>query len=222
MFNVFGKKDYEIQQDVIDEMNWDPSVLSTQLSISTKDGIVTLKGTVPHYYQKSLAESAAQRVGGVKAVVDEIEVNLDKSYQKSDESLAGAASNALAWDYSVPEEGIKIAVEKGWITLSGETDWVFEKEAAKKAVEHLVGVRGVRNNLSVKPKVFPSDIKEKIQAAFKRSAEIEGREIDVVVRGNKVTLEGKVHSLHEQTEAGLTAWNAPGVMVVENNIQISQ
>ncbi len=221
MFNFFEKNDSEIQQDVINEVKWDPSVASTQLTISTKDGIVTMRGSVPHYYEKSRAEAAAQRVGGVRAVVDEIEVDLDKSYQKSDETLAKAAANALEWDYSVPETGIKVSVENGWVTLKGETEWIYEREAAKKAIDHLVGVRGVINNIIVKTRVSPSDIKEKIHAAFKRSAEIEGREIDVTVRGSIVTLTGKVHSLHEQAEAGLSAWNAPGVSMVENKIQIS-
>lgn len=203
-------------------MMWDPSVTSMLVTVSVNEGIVTLKGSVPHYFEQSLAEAAVQRVGGVRAVVNEIEVNLDKSYQKTDEALAKAVANALEWDYSVPEKNIKVSVDNGWITLKGQTDWIFEREAAKRAVEHLMGVRGVSNDLTVKTRAFPSDVKDKIQAAFKRSAEIEGREINVEVEGDKVTLTGKVHSLHEQSEAGLSAWNAPGVMMVENNLQIVQ
>lgn len=164
MFNFFSKTDIEIQQDVINEIKWDPSITSSQVNVTANDGIVTLRGSVPHYFEKSKAEDAAQRVGGVKAVADEIEVNLMGSYERSDEQIARAALDAIEWSYSVPR-GIKITVEKGWITLTGEAEWDFQRNAAKNAVSQLMGVRGVSNMISIKAKAQPMDIKTRIEDA---------------------------------------------------------
>ena len=221
MFNFFDKTDTKIQQDVMNELKWDPSVTSTQISVTAKDGIVTLRGSVPHYFEKSTAEEAAQRVGGVKAIADEIEVDMMGSYLRSDSDIAEAAVNALAWSYSAPKT-LKVTVEKGWITLKGETEWEFERNAAKNAVKSLMGVRGVSNDITLKSRVQPSDVKSHIEEALKRSAEAEGRNITVEVKGNHVTLTGNVHSFSEMTDAGLAAWNAPGVTLVDNNLKIAQ
>jgi osmotically-inducible protein OsmY len=222
MFNFFEKKDSDVCDDVINELEWDPSVTSSQLNVSCKGGVVTVVGTVPHYLEKIFVENAAQRVGGVRGVDNEIVVNLEKAHQKSDQDLAKAALNALRWAYSVPEKDIKLSVNNGRITLKGEMEWAYQKESAGKAVGALLGVRGVDNNLSVRTKVYSADIKTKIQAALKRSAEVEARDINVDVNGARVTLTGKVHSLHEYSDAGASAWNAPGVMSVENNIVIDR
>lgn len=221
MFNVFSKTDSQIQQDVINEIKWDPSVTSTQVSVTANDGIVTLRGSVPHYFEKSKAEDAAQRVGGVRAVADEIEVNLMGSYNRSDEQIAESALSALQWSYSVPN-GIKVTVEKGWITLNGEAEWDYQRNAAKNAVSQLMGVCGVTNYISIKTKVLPADIKKRIEESLKRSAEAEGRKISVSVDGYKATLTGNVHSFSELETARLAAWMAPGIMTVENNLKISQ
>lgn len=221
MFNFFEKSDSQIQRDVMNELKWDPSVTDTQINVTSKDGVVTLRGSVPHYFDKSTAEEATQRVGGVRAVADEIEVDMMGSYERSDGDIAEAALNALKWNYSVPKD-LKVTVEKGWITLKGETDWDFERNAAKNAVKTLMGVRGVSNNITLKAKVLPSDVKTHIEEALKRSAEAEGRKIEVSVNRDQVTLTGNVHSFAEIADAGLAAWNAPGVKMVENNLKIAQ
>jgi osmotically-inducible protein OsmY len=221
MFNFFQKNDLQIQQDVMTELLWDPKLQSAHVTATAKNGIVTLRGNVPHYFEKSSAEEAAQRVGGVRAVADEIEVKIMNSYVKSDEDIAEAALNALKWNYSVPT-GIQVSVDNGWITLKGEADWDYQRNAAKSAVSCLFGVRGVSDMVTLKSKVQPSDVKTRIEEALKRSAESEGRKITVAVDGDKVTLTGNVHSFTEMEDARLAAWNAGGVMHVENNLHISQ
>ena len=221
MFNFFEKRDTQLQQDVINELNWDPSVSSGQISVLAKDGVVTLRGSVPHYYEKSTAESGAQRVSGVRAVVDELTVNIMGSYERSDEDIAHAALNALEWNYSAPKD-VKLSVEKGWVTLRGETEWEYERNAANNSVRQLMGVCGVTNNISIKSKIQPDDVKQRIEKALKRAAEKESKNIVVTVMGNQVTLAGNVHSFTEVGVAGLAAWNAPGVMVVHNDLKIAE
>lgn len=221
MFNFFSKTDSQIQQDVINEISWDPSVSSSEISVTAKDGIITLRGSVPHYYEKTLAEDAAQRVGGVKAVADELEVNLMSLNNQSDEKIAESALVALESSYSAPKD-IKVTVEKGWITLKGESDWDYQRIAAKNAVSQLKGVCGVTNDISIKSKIKASDVKIKIEEALKRSAEAEGRKISVTVDGDKAILNGTVHSFAECEVARQASWMAPGIMFVENNLIISQ
>jgi osmotically-inducible protein OsmY len=220
VFNFFSKSDSQIQQDVINEINWDPSITSSQVNVLANDGIITLSGSVPHYYEKSLAEDAAQRVGGVRAVADEIEVDLMGSYDRSDVQIAESALTALEWNYSAPKD-IKVTVEKGWITLKGEAEWDFQRRAAQDAVSQLMGVRGVSNYISLTSKILPRDIKTRIEEALKRSAEAESNNISVTVNGDKATLTGSVHSYAELEDARHAAWMAPGIMSVENNLKIS-
>jgi len=220
MFNFHKKEDSKIQSDVMSELAWDPRVTSTEINVTAKDGVVTLRGTVPHYFEKSNAEEAAQRVAGVRGVADEIEVNLLGNYERSDEDINKAALNALDWSYEAPE-GVKVSVAKGWVTLRGEAEWDFERNAAKEAVRSLMGVRGVFNEIKIKSKIQPSDVKNRIEEALKRSAENEARKINVTVSGNRVKLSGNVHSLSDLGEARLAAWNAPGVMMVEDTLKIA-
>ena len=221
MYHFTQKTDSQIQQDVINEIKWDPSITASEVSVTANDGIVTLRGSVPHYFEKSSAENAAQRVAGVRAVADEIEVNMMGSYERSDEQIAEAALSALKWSYSAPKD-IKVTVEKGWITLKGEAEWDYQRNAAKDAVTQLMGVCGVTNSISIKSKIQPSDIKDRIEEALKRSAETESHKIHVSVKGDKVTLSGNIHSLAESKDARHAAWMAPGIMTVENNLKISQ
>lgn len=221
MFHFFGKTDVKIREDVINEIKWDPSVTATDVSVSADHGIVTLRGNVPHYSEKTQAEEAAQRVGGVRAVADEIEVNIMGSHERSDTEIAEAAVNALEWSYSVPK-GIKASVRKGWLTLRGEAEWDYQRTAAKTAVSQLMGVTGVSYDISIRSQALPKEVKGLIESALKRSAESEGRSIDVAVSGNCVTLSGNVHSYAEIEDARKAAWMAPGVLTVINNLKITQ
>lgn len=218
MFNFLNKTDTNIKQDVFNELMWDPSVTSSNVKIFADDGVVTLRGTVPHYIEKMAAVHAAQRIGGVKAVADELEVKGE--YDKSDEEIARAALNALKWNYAAPPN-VKISVEKGWVTLEGESEWNFQRNSATDAVSELLGVSGVTNNIKLKSKVQPSDVKALIEEALMRSAEAEGRDIRISVKDNKVTLSGNMHSFAEIEVARHAAWNAPGVTSVVNNLMIT-
>lgn len=149
MFSFFEKDDEQIQIDVMKELKFDPSVTSAQVSVAVANGVVTLSGNVPHFFEKTSAEEAAQRVGGVRAVADEIEVKLMGAYEKSDAEIANAALNAVEWNFSVPRE-VKVSVDHGWITLRGETEWDYQRQAAEKAVGHLMGGRGIKNEMTLR------------------------------------------------------------------------
>ena len=220
MFGFHKKADAQLKQDVESELRWDPSVTFDQVKVTADDGVVTLRGSVPHYFEKNSAEKAAQRVSGVRAVADELEVELFPEYQRSDSEIAKAALDALGWNYSAPE-GVKVTVDKGWLTLQGEAEWDYERNAAKDAVANLMGVRGVSNNITIKSRVQASDVKTKIEDALKRSAETEGRNINVTVSGSRVSLSGKVQSFSDMEDARMAAWSAPGVTMVDDDLTIA-
>ena len=218
--NTVTKADSKIQQDVTTELKWDPSVTTNELSISVKDGIVSLRGSVPHYSERSAAEAAVQRVCGVRAVANELEVKILGMFEKTDEDVAKAAVSALEWNYQAPDN-VKVTVTNGWITLKGQADWEFERTAAYDAIRHLMGVKGVSNEISLKVKTQPSDIKTRIEEALKRSAETDAKNIRVSIDGSCVTLSGDVHSFAESEDARFAAWSAPGVMIVQNDLRIA-
>lgn len=214
------KNDTELQKDVLAELTWEPAVNAAHIGVSTHEGVVTLTGHVPSYVEKYAAERTAKRVYGVKAVADELDVKLPGSSKRTDEDIATACISALKFNYWVPVEQIKVVVRNGWVLLDGEVEWQYQKNAVESTIRPLTGVRGVTSNLTVKPQVAVSDVTSKIEAAFKRSAEIDARRISIETRDSKVVLHGSVHSWAEREAAQHAAWAAPGVAAVENELTV--
>jgi len=212
--------DLELKANVESELKWEPSVNAAEVGVAVKDGIVTLTGHVQSYWQKIAAERAAGRVSGVRAVVNELEIRLPTSSERTDEDIARAALNALSWSVSVPADRIKVKVSKGWITLEGNVEWQYQKAAAEKVVRDLVGVKGVVNLIEVKPRASTAEVKAAIEAALKRSAEVDASNIQVEADGDKVILRGTVRSWAEREEAERAAWRAAGVRSVDNRITV--
>ena len=211
----------EIQDAVLRELEWEPVVKSTEIGVSVKEGVVTLSGFVDNYAKKYNAERAAKRVAGVKAVVNELEVKLPFSDERTDEDIAKSAVRALEDRITVPHERIKLTVSAGWITLEGEVEWNYQKEAAEAAVRYLTGVKGVTNKIAVRPRVSPLDVKTKIEEALRRIAEVDAKRITVETTDSKVILRGTVRSWAAWNEAQRAAWRALGVKDVENKLVIS-
>lgn len=213
--------DSEIKEDVLDELMWQPNIDETQIGVIVEKGIVTLTGFVDAYAKKTAALNAVKNVKGVKAIANDIEVKYGTDYKKTDKEIAKAVVNALTWNASVPDEKLTIEVRDGWVHLSGELEWHYQKDAARKTVENLLGVKGVINNITLKQKVVPSKILQKITNAFERLAHLEAKNIKVEVDGNKVKLKGKVNSYAEKEAAKRTAFFAPGVSEVEDEIVVN-
>ncbi len=214
-------EDRELQESVMAELGWEPSIAAAHIGVAANAGVVTLTGHVQSFPQKVAAEGAAARVKGVKAVAEEIEVRLPYDIRRGDEDIAGAAIERLAWDSSVPTDAVEIRVEKGGITLSGELDWQFQKEAAAQAVRTLIGVVGVSNQIEVKPTVNADDIGQNITRALHRSWFYDPNTIKVSSQGGKIKLTGHVTTWNARDLAGKTAWSAPGATSVENDIAVT-
>jgi osmotically-inducible protein OsmY len=212
--------DRELKQHVENALEWEPSFDAADIGVSVDAGVVTLRGDVGSYAAKSAAERVALRVYGVKAVANDLTVRLLTAFERNDTDIAQAAVTALTWNAAVPGNGVTVIVSNGWLTLNGTLDWQFQKEAAARAVRDLTGVRGVTNSITVKPHVQAGDVRAKIEAAFKRSAEIDARRISVTATGGAIVLNGHVRSWAERQEAERAAWAAPGVSRVDDRITV--
>ena len=210
--------DRDLKQHVENALEWEPSFDAADIGVSVDGGVVTLRGDVGSYAAKSAAERVTLRVYGVKAVANDLTVRLLTGFERNDTDIAQAAVTALIWNAAVPGNRVTLTVSNGWLTLNGTLDWQFQKEAAARAVRDLTGVRGVTNNITVKPHVQAGDVQAKIEAAFKRSAEIDARRVSVTATGGTVLLNGHVRSWAERQEAERAAWAAPGVSQVDDRI----
>jgi osmotically-inducible protein OsmY len=214
------KTDAQLQQDVMAELQWEPSVHATEIGVTVKDGIVTLGGHVASFLEKHDAERAAQRVSGTKAVAVEIDVKLPAFGKRNDADIARAAENVLEWLGDADKPAVKVMVESGWITLSGEVQWQFQKQAANDAVRHLMGVVGVSNQVALTPAVSFGSVQADIESALRRLARTDAAGISVSVKGSDVTLSGKVDSWAERNAARNSAWSTPGVRSVVDNMTV--
>jgi osmotically-inducible protein OsmY len=214
------KTDTQLQHDVLAQLDWEPSIDAAQIGVTAKESVVTLTGSVSTYAAKMTAERATKSVYGVKGVANDIEVKIPGTTRRSDTEIAAAALNALRWDAVVPDDRIRVTVRDGWVTLEGDAQWQYERDAAERDVRNLTGVRGVTNQMSLKSRAQPGEVKQKIEAAFKRSAELDARRVGVEARDGKVILHGNVRSFAEREEAQRAAWAAPGVVEVDNRLSV--
>jgi osmotically-inducible protein OsmY len=213
--------DRDLKQHVQGALDWEPSVDATDIGVSVDEGVVTLRGNVGSYAEKIKAENVALHVFGVKGVANDLAVHLVSDFERTDTEVAQAAVNALRWNITIPKDRVTVAVANGWVALEGSLDWQYQKDAAARAVRDLPGVRGLMNNIALRPHVKPSDVREKIEAALKRSAEIDARRINVIASDGKVILTGNVHSFAERRAAAHAAWGAPGVTQVEDRLAVA-
>jgi len=214
--------DIQLRQDILEELEFEPSLDAANIGVAVDDGVVTLTGHVSSYAQKVAAEAAVRRVRGVRAIAEEIEVRYPSDPKTSDDEIAKRVLNALRWDATVPDEKINLTVNKGLVTLTGEVQAFYQRRAAENAIRNLAGVTGIINNITIKPRVQALDVRQKIEAALKRHAEVEAQAIRVSVSNDKVTLDGKVDNWDERQAVENAAWSAPGVRLVEDRLTIGR
>jgi osmotically-inducible protein OsmY len=215
------RSDSDIKRDVEAELQSDPSIDATDIAVAVKNGVVTLSGFVPKFMDKLEAEAAAKRVAGVVGLANDLEVRLPLSDKRPDPEIARDAVAAVKTQLPFSWQQIKVIVDKGWVTLEGQVEWNYQREEAERAVRRVKGVTGVINTILLKPRVEPSEIKRKIEEAFRRSAEIDASRITVETNVGEVVLRGTVRSWAERQEAERAAWKAPGVTKVVNQIAIA-
>lgn len=205
---------------VEEELEFEPAVNAAHIGVAVRNGVVTLTGHVASYAEKVAAEQATQRVRGVKAIAEEIEVRYPYDGKRSDDEIAKRAVSVLDWNINVPST-VKVKVERGWVTLSGAADWQYQREAAEASMRKLDGVVGVTNTIALKDRPKASDVKKKIEDALKRNAALDAASIQVTVASDKVSLTGRVHSWQERRIAEQAAWSAPGVKSVDDSISVA-
>ena len=220
MSTIAKKSDTQLKTDVLAELKYEPSVNVTDIGVLVKDGAVTLNGYATSYGEKWDAVRVAKRVAGVKAIADDIEVKLPGSERRTDGDIAAAAAQQINWSTTIPTGTVEVTVREGWITLEGEVEWWYQRNAAENVVLHLAGVKGVSNLITIKPKLAPADVETAIKSAFERNALLDANKIQVETSGSKVTLRGKVRSYAEKDEAERAAWAAQGVTWVDNHLKV--
>ncbi len=213
-------KGFDLKQDVLDELEWDPEVDASRIGVSVEGDVVTLTGHARSYAEKWNAEKIAKHVHGVKALANDIEVGLAVGDQRDDTEIAQSVLNAFNWHASIPKDRITVTVAKGFVTLEGQLEWNYQKRAAEDSVRNLRGIRGVSNQITLKPRVQAADVKNKIEAALRRNAEFDAKKIVVETSDGSVTLRGNVRSWVERQDALNAAWAAPGVTKVVDRIAI--
>ncbi|QQZ39422.1 BON domain-containing protein [Pseudomonas sp. SK3(2021)] len=213
--------DLNLRKFILEELEFQPDIDAANIGVTVENGVVTLTGHVNSYAQKISAERAVKGIKGVRALAEEIQVRLEKGAGTADDTIANRAANILSWSSDVPEGDIKIMVQNGWITLEGEVDWQYQKETAERAVRKLSGVVGVDNRLTLRPRVEVADIRQRIEDALKRNAEIDAKAIHIKVDGDVVRLEGRVHLWRERQIAERAAWSVPGVRKVDDHLLIA-
>lgn len=214
------KTDAQLKLDVTSELEWDPAIIPTHIGVAVNEGVVTLTGHIGTYAEKASVERALKRVAGVKAYALELDVKLAPDHRRSDTEIAQAAQAALKWQAAVPDDKIQVKVEKGWITLSGEVPWDYQRVAATKAVRSLIGVVGVSNDIVLKDQPVSSNVADRIREALVRHAEREAKDVRVEVSGRQVTLRGTVDSWEDRVVAQGAAFSAPGVASVVNELRL--
>ena len=214
------KTDAQLKKDITDELDWEPSVNATHIGVAVDRGVVTLTGHIDTYAEKAAIERAVQRVQGVQAIALELDVKLAPNHQRSDTELAQVLQTALQAQAMVPASRISMKVEHGWVTLSGEVDWDYQRSNAERTVHQTMGVVGVSNRITLKPRTVPTDVSNRIKDALARQAEREARAIEVSITGSTATLRGAVHSWAERNAAQGAAWSAPGVTLVVNELKV--
>jgi osmotically-inducible protein OsmY len=221
MINVLDKTDTELQDDVLSELSYEPSVNLTDIVVFVENGTVTLNGYATSYIEKWAAVNAVKRINGVQAIIDEIEVNIPDAYYRTDEDITAAVIDRIAWSTIIPDDVVEVIVSDGWVSLAGEVEWWYQQNAAVNLVQQMMGVTGVSNRISVQSKAVKMAIEQDINSALKRSAIVDVDRIQVESANNKVVLRGDVRSFAARDEAERIAWSEPGVDSVDNHLGVN-
>ncbi len=214
--------DFALRQDIIDELEFEPSLDARNIGVAVRNGIATLTGYVGSFAEKATAERVVARVKGVRGIAQEIQVRFPVNRKVNDDEIAERVLKIISWDTTIPDDRVQVKVQDGWVTLSGNVEWNFQKTAASEAVRKLSGVAGITNAMTIQPSLTPSDVKQRIEESLKRTADVDASRIRIDVSGGKVTLEGKVRAWRERAAAERAAWSAPGVHAVDDRIAIEE